>query len=216
MKIMTKLPANHVEDRRGFISEAFHSFHQPLTALHCGLELSLLKERSEVEYRQRLEDALVSAGAILQLNRAMRELVESTDPGEKFGRVELKPLLAKMVEELSYSAEPGLVAVRMSCPENVFIAADANKLACQLGNMGAVLIRAADLGATLQVKAHCDETTVLLKLCLEGTHREGGEKDLQDRLDQMRMDAACSYVWTIGGEFKKTKKGFAIGLVPLQ
>ena len=212
---MTKQHLDHVEERRGFISEGFHSFHQPLTALHCGLELSLLKQRDEADYRQRLQDALTSASAILELNKAIRELVESADPGENFGRVELKPLLAKLVEDLSYSAEPGLVAVRMVCPEHVFIAADATKFARHLGSLGSVLLRSADLGAALHIKAHCDETTVLLKLSMEGARRESAEKDLQYRVDQMRMDAACSYAWTIGGEFKKTKKGFAIGLSPL-
>jgi hypothetical protein len=212
---MTKLHLSHVEDRRSFVSEAFHSFHQPLTALHCGLELSLLKERDEADYRQRLQDALTSAGAILELNKAMRELVEATDPGENFGRVELKPLLAKLAEDLSYSAEPGLVALRMACPEQVFVAADADKFARNLGNLGMVLLRSADLGAALHLKAHCDETTVLLKLSMEGARRESADRNLQYRLDQMRVDAACSYAWTIGGEFKKTKKGFAIGLSPL-
>lgn len=215
VKLMNKPSPKHVEDRRSFISDAFHSFHQPLTALHCGLELSLLKQRDAADYQKRLHDALVSAGAILQLNKALRELVEATDPGENFGPVELKPLLSKLAEELSYAADPGLVAVRMSCPSHVFVGADPNQLLRHLGNLGSILIRPAELGSTLQIKAHCDETLALLKFNLDGVRRECAEKDLPAKLEQMRFDAACSYMWTIGAEFRKTKRGFAIALPTL-
>ena len=57
-----------------------------------------------------------------------------------------------------------------------------------------------------------DENTILLKLTLEGSRRNRGEVDLNQKLDQIRVDSLCSYVWAISGEFRKTKKGFAIGL----
>jgi signal transduction histidine kinase len=215
MEFMTKLLPPHVEDRRRFISEAFHSFHQPLTVLHCGLELGLLRRRTEQEYRQRLDDALQTAGAILLLNNAVRELVDAIDPGEDLNRVELKPLLSRVVADLGYEAETGLVTVRMECPEQVFVAADAGKLARNLGNLATSLVRSANPRGYVQVEANRDATVVSIEVNLEGSRREAGEEDLQKKVEQIRLDAACSYSWAIGGEFKKTKKGFAIRLPAL-
>jgi hypothetical protein len=79
---MTELLHLRTEQRRRFISEAFHSFHQPLTGLHCGLEIALQKPRTDEEYRGRIADALQNASAILKLNAALRQLVDATDPGE--------------------------------------------------------------------------------------------------------------------------------------
>src|SRR3954465_7105400 len=107
-------PGNsHVEERRKFLSEAFHTFHQPLTGLHCGLELALQKQRTIEEYRERISDALEHAGAILKLNKALRELVDAADPGERFGTVALAPLLAQLAEELALVADPASVNIEV-------------------------------------------------------------------------------------------------------
>ena len=206
---------SHVKERRKFISEAFHSFHQPLTALHCGLELSLLKPRTEEEYRQRGQDALLMAGAVLQLSRAVRELAEAADPGECVGRIELQPFLSKLVEDLSYIAEAGMVVIRLECPKGLFVKADASKLACSLGNIATSLIHSADPATSVVLNVERDDATVSLKLTLEGRRREPEEKDLNQKVAQIRQDAACSYVWAIGGEFRKVKKGFVIELPAL-
>src|SRR4051794_19974156 len=86
--------------RRKALSEAFHTFHQPLTSLHCGLELALLKNRSEEDYRRRIEEALESAGRIFELNKALRELVDSEDPGERCGTVAFAPVFAQVLQEV--------------------------------------------------------------------------------------------------------------------
>lgn len=207
--------SSHLEDRRKFISEAFHSFHQPLTVLHCGLELSLLKRRTEDEYRERLQDALLTAGTILQLNKAVRELVEAADPGENLGAVEMKSLLASLNEELGYTAEAKLIAMHVDCAEEASVAADASKLSRHLGNIAALLVRSTDPGGSVRVKAFRDEATLSLEFSIEGSCRVSEESELDHKLDQIRIDAACSHMWAIGGEFKKIKNGYAIVLPAL-
>jgi signal transduction histidine kinase len=208
----TTTDSRHLDERRKFVSEAFHSFHQPLTALHCGIELSLLKQRTEEEYRRRLQDALVSAGAVLQLNKALRELVESADPGENFGRVDLQPLLSRLAEQLSYIAESALVAIRFSCLENIFVGADPLKLSANIAHLATIAIGSLEPGASVHLKVHADETVVLITIAAKGMHREPPDGGVQQKIDAIRADAACNYCWTVGGEFRKTKAGFTIAL----
>jgi len=67
--------------RRDYLSEAFHSLNQPLTALHCVIELALLQPRSSEEYRLRLLESLGLVDRIFELTAGVRELVEAEGPG---------------------------------------------------------------------------------------------------------------------------------------
>ncbi len=201
--------AKHLESRRKFISEAFHAFHQPLTALHCGIELSLLKPRTEDEYRQRLEDALQNAGSVLQLNKLLRELVEAADPGENFGRVQLYPPLSRLVEELAFVTEAELVELKFSCPENISVEADPDKLMRHFADLANVVIAATEPGGAVHLKVQVEGSRALITFAAKGVHRECRE---DTKLNAIRIDAACSYIWTIGGDFKKSKTGFSVGL----
>lgn len=204
-----------VERRRQFLSEAFHAFHQPLTALHCGLELSLLKQRSEEEYRQRIADALQHAGAVLELNKALRELAESTDAGENFGRVELAQLLSNLTEQLTVIAEARQVHVKLTCPEDVSVGADPEKFTRHIGNIACVVLNQFEPGGTLHIKVDTGEN-IVLSVSGKGSRRGGIDNCVQQKLSAIRLDAACSYVWALGGEFHKTRTGFTLSLNPLQ
>jgi len=209
--VLSEKAENRVEERRRFISEAFHSFHQPLTALHCGLELTLLKNRAENEYRNRAEEALSHAGAVLELNKAVRELVESADPGENCGRVELKPLLDQLISELTIPAEAAMVSVGLECPDFTCVRADGLKLAQNIGNLASQLIRSAEPGGSIRLRVR-DGAQVTLEMILKAKSRSHDEDGLQAKLDHIRVDSACSYIWTLGGDFRKTKTGYSISL----
>ncbi|HVZ19067.1 MAG TPA: hypothetical protein VG897_18260, partial [Terriglobales bacterium] len=76
---------DHLEQRRRMLSDAFHTLNQPITGLHCGLEIALQKPRNEADYRQRISDGIQNAGAIVKYLKAIRQLVDAADPGERFG-----------------------------------------------------------------------------------------------------------------------------------
>ncbi len=204
--------AKQIESRRGFVSEAFHAFHQPLTALHCGLELSLLKQRSEEEYRQRIEDALLNAGSVLHLNKAVRELVEATDPGENLQTIDLPIVLPALAEKIAVVAEASVVRPKISCPERVSIIADPTKLGVHVGNLASILIRALEPGGNLELKVNADGATAVITIVGKGKQRPTDEANVQRKLDSIRADAACSYFWTLGGEFRRTRSSFTIRL----
>jgi hypothetical protein len=125
-------------------------------------------------------------------------------------------LLEQLGEELTYVAEAGVVNVRVNCPENVSVAGDRGKLAQVLGNSAAILIRSAVPGGVLDLTAGHDKAAVHINIALEGDQREQEGRSVQENLDEIRLDTARSYAWTLGGEFGVTKKGYAFQLPALE
>jgi signal transduction histidine kinase len=207
--------AKQIEGRRGYVSEAFHSLNQPLTALHCGLELCLMKERSGEEYRQRIEDAIGNAGTVLQLSKAVRELVEAADPGEDLQKVELNQVLTALMEELAVLGEASMVAVKLGCPEGLAVAADPGKLARHMGNLASIGMHMLAPNGQIQIDACSEGDDVVIAITANGMDRDTVEDGLQKKLDAIRIDAASSYAWSLGGEFCKAPSSFTIRLPAL-
>ncbi len=84
------------ERRREYLSEAFHSLSQPLTALQCGLELAVAVPRSQKEYERRIGEGLQSTGSLREMMSALRELVEAEDPGEDAREIKLSEVLSSL------------------------------------------------------------------------------------------------------------------------
>ena len=189
-----------VEQRRKSISEAFHTFNQPLTSLHCGIEIALAKPRSVAEYQKRLQDALRNAGAVLQLNRALRELVDAVDPGERFGTIALPPLVAQVANEVSTVMEGSGVAIAAGEVSPLFVAADPMKL---LRALAAVLMEMAnnvERGGVVTLEASQSRSDAVIVICQQGARRElPSEPLIEERAQAIRVDAARWYVQTIGG-----------------
>lgn len=202
-----------IDDRRAAVSEAFHSFHQPLTALHCGLELALKKPRTEGEYRKRIEDALVSAGAILRLNKALRELVDANDQGERFGTVAIAPVVAQLAEEISLIADAQLIKMRFGHVDEVQVSADPMKLLCTLGNVLSFLICELEPNGGVDLKATCEKGMLKFEIVSKGQKHVTVEPlSIDGKLREIRLDAARCYVWTLGGEFTRTDNAIEIKL----
>lgn len=205
--------AVQLEERRRAISEAFHSFHQPLTSLHCGLEITLLKPRSEAEYRSRLQDALIHAGAILRLNKVLRELVEAGDPGEQFGIVSLGPLLRQMADDVAYIAEPALVKIAVGKVVDVQIRADQTKLLRMLSHLLASMIGTLLPGGVVKIATRVNKGVVEVHMCTEGSLRDPEETNALDMKAQaIGWDAARAYVQALGGSMSETDNGLELSL----
>jgi signal transduction histidine kinase len=82
------------------VSELFHSLSQPLTALQCALELSVLQDQTSQEFRATVESALENTQRIRQCLLLARELEDADDPGNSSGMIRLDRMLEQLVEEL--------------------------------------------------------------------------------------------------------------------
>jgi hypothetical protein len=209
---MTDSANSHLEERRKFLSEAFHSLHQPLTGLHCGLELALHKQRSEQEYRQRISEALQHAGEVLKLNKALRELVDAADPGERFGTVALAPLLAQLAGELALVADPAGVKIEVEADSALQLRADPMKLLRSLGNVGSRLISSGVGKAILGIVVTLEQNDVLISLTMTPARASEANGHQGDKATQIRLDAAQAYLWTIEGDLEWQQNGATIRL----
>ena len=92
--------ASHPAWPREFVSEVFHSLSQPVTALQCSLELSLLRDQTAEQYRASVEAALQNAERLRQRLLQAREMAEACDPGDTSQPVALDSLLNEVCEDL--------------------------------------------------------------------------------------------------------------------
>ena len=184
---------DHIEERRKFISDAFHTLNQPLTGLHCGLEIALQKPRTEGEYRKRIEDGITNASEILKLVRAVRQLVDAADLGERFGTLDLAMLLSQLRSELEVVAEVRKVELVVEYPEGLRVKADPGKLMAALGGLIAGEIEACE--AEVRVVAKVDMN--LARLVVRSSKRVSEHGD--GKMEEIRRNAAVSYLWAIGG-----------------
>jgi hypothetical protein len=125
----------------------------------------------------------------------LRELAEAGDPGENFGQVDLKALLEQLGEELTYVAETGVVVVRVTCPENLFVVGDRIKLSEVLGNAAAILIRSAIPGGVLNLSACHDDLTVHIASAWTGIL---GSKKKRAFRRSRRHSTRCSLLVCLG------------------
>jgi signal transduction histidine kinase len=198
-----------IVERRKAISEAFHSFHQPLTSLHCGLELALSKPRTEGEYRKRIEDALVSAGQVLRLNKALRELVDATDPGERFGTVALDPMIAQLREEAGMVAGAAGVTLDFNGSYNAQVAGDPMKLLLMLGNLVSGLISRTTAAGRVTVQGDIQGSLIEVRIITDAMMAVFPDpSDMEHKLREIRVDAARSYFATIGGTCSALENGY--------
>jgi signal transduction histidine kinase len=118
------------EQERGrdheFVSEVFHNLSQPLTALHCSLELALRRDRTVEELRGSVQAALEDAERLRQRLLLVRALSDASDPGDLSQPTELTglvrelqqdmlPLFASAGQKFQLEMEGGVVLVRGNC-----------------------------------------------------------------------------------------------------
>jgi phospho-acceptor domain-containing protein len=85
--------------RQDFASNVYHDLSQPLTALHCSLELALVRDQTVEEFRASVEAALQNAERLRQQLLLLRELSDAEDPGD-VSPLALDRLLQQLREDM--------------------------------------------------------------------------------------------------------------------
>ena len=111
--LASDLPTQQTE--RAFVSDLFHAISQPLTALECGLELSLRKDKSAAQLRARVETALVTAKLLHQRLLEARVLQDAAEPGDTHLPVAAGRLLLQLREDLLPVAKFAKVKLAVTC-----------------------------------------------------------------------------------------------------
>jgi len=84
-----------------FISEVFHNLSQPLTALHCTLDLALQRDRTLKQLRASVQSALDNAERLRQRLLLVRALNDAAAPGDPSETTDLSALLGELREDMS-------------------------------------------------------------------------------------------------------------------
>ena len=86
---------------RSPLAYLLHALNQPLTGLHCSLEVALASPRTAEQYDRTLRDGLELAGRMRTLVEAIRELAETEQEDAATAGEEIVPLEALLREVLS-------------------------------------------------------------------------------------------------------------------
>jgi len=90
-----------------FISEVFHSLSQPLTALHCTLDLALQRDQTLEQLRASVQTALDSAERLRQRLLLVRALNDAAMPSAALEPTDLGQVLRELHEDMSPLFEAG-------------------------------------------------------------------------------------------------------------
>src|SRR5271167_4848180 len=103
------------ETDRELLSEMIHGFSQPVTALECGLELSLCRDNDVAQLRARVESALTTTKILHQRVAEYRMLADAGDPGDTTEPVAIDRLLLQLREDFRPLADAAGVRGSVRC-----------------------------------------------------------------------------------------------------
>jgi signal transduction histidine kinase len=92
------------EEQSQWISKMLHALSQPITALECGLELSLRKDRTPAELRARLRASLGTARILHQRLLEFQVLQDAGEPGNTSHPAAIQTILVQLREDYSLIA----------------------------------------------------------------------------------------------------------------
>jgi len=161
-----------------FISEVFHNLSQPLTALHCGLDLALQRDRTFEQLRASVQSALDNAERLRQrlcLIRALNDLGDTVDAADV---VDFGALLRELHEDLSpvFEAEDRRLELEITCGP-LFVRADKTRLARALFVFVEYLYRYLPDGGRVVMRLACDQSRAALRISAPSCLPLGPESD---------------------------------------
>jgi signal transduction histidine kinase len=88
-----------VAQQSSFVFDVLHKLSQPLTALQCSLEFSLVRDQTCAEFRASIQAAVQNAERLRQSLLLLRELSDADDPGDISMPVPLQELMLELQQD---------------------------------------------------------------------------------------------------------------------
>jgi len=150
------MPATRAQDRKSseaaFLSEVFHSLSQPLTALHCTLDLALECDRTVEQLRVSIQSALDDAERLRQRLLLTRALKDAADPGPLVEAVDVGALLRELCDDMAPLFDSAGRNLTLNIElEGLLVRANKSRLAQALFTFLEYLFRYLPEGATVSV-----------------------------------------------------------------
>ena len=141
-------------DSPAVLGHLLHALNQPLTGLHCSLELALAASRSPEYYVRVLREGLELTARMRLLVEALREMVDRQGAeAAKLEAVQLEGLLADIVEEIEPVAETRRVALRLTAGSAVPVRADRGRLTETWFRLLDAIVSLSEENSTVQLMA---------------------------------------------------------------
>jgi hypothetical protein len=116
-------PGEHSEQ----VSEILHALSQPITALECGLELSLRKDKTPADLRARIRSSLATTRLLHQRLVEFQALQDASEHGDTSLPVPIQTVLQQLREDYLPVAQAASVELVVKC-EPAMIRGDETRL----------------------------------------------------------------------------------------
>ncbi len=168
-----------VSSQQQFIAHAAHELRSPLTALYGELQLALRRPRTADEYREALQESLDSARRLRDLAESLLALARvGGGPVGTANRIELGPLVAHVIAQVTAAFEPGRVVFENHVGEGETIGRESD-IERLFRNLLENASRHTPKGGRVRVRSHADDTFIYLTVSDEGA---GVKIEDQDRI----------------------------------
>ncbi len=195
MNSLDLVPISDDEWRQKTISELFHLISQPLTGLHCLLEVSLMKKQTAAGYRRDIQTAIEATSRLADSLRRAREMAEADSAGDPH-RLEISALLRQVVSEFAPLMEATHITPEFKLV-NALVQADEGKLQRAIFYLLDDILRDLPLGSQLMIAMECNEK---IELRLGGNLPRSAMEAIQlPTLDSPTVSVAYRSLRAIGG-----------------
>jgi hypothetical protein len=161
-----------------FAANVFHDLSQPLTALHCSLELALARDQTVEEFRASVEAALDNAERLRQRLLLLRELSDADDPGDASTPLPLDQLLQQLREDMLPLFESAGQSFELTC-DPVEVPANGAKLVRGFFYLLEFLLRCASPSHRLSMRAERRDHQQV-EICIAGCAARTGAEPSDD------------------------------------
>lgn len=201
MSVATLSTSTEIASGGDFTATVFHDLSQPLTALHCSLELALVRDQTVEEFRASIEAALENAERLRQRLLLLRELSDADDPGNTSTPLDLDRILERLREDMLPLFESAGRSFEMTC-EAVKVPADEAKLTRGFFYLLEFLLRCDSLGCVLCVGGRRGRQRQQMEIRIEGcgAHPDGSSDGCLDPDWSGGLEIARRTFRAIGGD----------------
>lgn len=201
MSVATLCTSTEIASGGDFASTVFHDLSQPLTALHCSLELALVRDQTAEEFRASIGAALENAERLRQRLLLLRELSDADDPGDTSTPLDLDRLLERLREDMLPPFESAGRSFEMTC-EAVTVPANEAKLTRGFFYLLEFLLRCDSPGSVLCLHGRRIRQRQQMEIRFEGCgpHPDGSSEDCPDPHWGGELEIARRTFRAIGGD----------------
>jgi hypothetical protein len=192
-------------EERQLFSDAFHALNQPLTALHCALEVTLARHATVDECRQTMANALLQVEHITVLVRAIGELVQAADAGVA-RTLSLDAFVRDAVAEWLPLAQAASIGLLLQVDASCVVSFDPRRLAKAWFHAMDFLIYRSAPGSVVRIGITCCAGEAIIAATLDrgkmATAVEPVEEDKDPVLRQLGLGIARRIFEAAGGTLR--------------